>query len=446
MNTALSATCPECRAPISDDLTACSRCGAPVGAFREPSRTPLILPGNPALSADMYRPQVSGKRILVGTAIGGAALLGVLFLTSDREPDPPAQPSSLTAAVPAADPESLALPPSFVDDPAYRAAAPSGDTGLAPEAVAALDSLPPANEPVPSPAPERTVAALTAPTARGVVGASTPPATSRTASPVLRLVPLVSDSLRAGELIQLRWSVRDRVTSKELPAAIEFTSTNANIATVDRRTGAISGRAPGRVRIIADAGAAGQSSVELVVRTPPSRVAVATQVAEPMQVRTEAARSASVISPPRPAAPAPVSSAPAAAPVRVTPTPTAAPQATAISTVTEREARRVEMPDAGDIQSAVDRLLADLRRGTARTFEIIQFYGDGAEHRLALVAGPNTVSVIGSSVRVAFEMRLNKFDGAGRPVTRIVPVTMNVEKRDAAIMSSAVAIGALRKP
>jgi hypothetical protein len=31
-------------------------------------------------------------------------------------------------------------------------------------------------------------------------------------------------------------------------------------------------------------------------------------------------------------------------------------------------------------------------------------------------------------------------------VTRIVPVTMHVEKRDAAIMSSAVAIGALRKP
>jgi hypothetical protein len=176
--------------------------------------------------------------------------------------------------------------------------------------------------------------------------------------------------------------------------------------------------------------------LNLVVRAAAPVVAVR-QPADAAQTRTESARSASTLGA------APVARAPAAPRPAVVASPVAA--APSVSAFV-REARRVEPPDAGDVRSAVYRVVSEVERGNTRDAQLRQFLADGDGHRAALVSAPTTISSGPSTVRVTFEMRLTKFDGGGRPVTRLASVAMDVEKHDATISSSAIAVGALRKP
>ncbi len=474
MTASLIATCSTCDSPVSEDDRTCPRCGAVVSVFRVAQRTPLILPGNPALSADSVRSKISPTRILAGSAAGAVAVFAFLYFTSSQEPEPAIPPlaagvqsvseNSASAAVvpqlpsPASDssipapsaplaPAATTLPPI----PATaEAAALSGSVAPGPRtptmaapAVASREAPPiaapakvsqPATPPTATAVPTRrpaTVAAapaLPAPRTTAVTPATSAPA-PRPAT--LRLATLISDTLRPGALLQLRWTVADRATGRAVPAAIEFTSADAKVAQVDRRTGLITARAPGRVRIIADAGTAGEESIQLTVLAAPRPATVTVAPSEPLQARSEAARSVSTLPSTPTATATPVVTAPA-----VTAPPAAPP----------REITRSDVLDADDVRSAVDRFVTQVRSGSVQNAGLVGFFSDGAAHRAVLAGAPVTSSADGNSVRASFEVRLTKFDAAGRPVTRIAPVSLDIGKRQGDVRTSAVSISALRKP
>ncbi len=498
MHPAFSVICPTCKANISDTDRACGQCGADVSVWPGVGRTPLILPGNPALSEDEVRRRVSPLRIVTGTVVGAAALIGALFLTSANESDEPAllyavgtttpgaaladnapaSPVTLPPAASAPSPspqrsadstlEARASAPTTIDVPAEPALepipsfveSPTDLVTIVPPVKATVTTPPrsakpasaaptptriavraPANAPSPTIVPPTRPAPAASAPPRAMVAATGAVAAVRStpvAAPVLRLTPLVSDSLRPGELLQLRWSVLDRATARPVKADIEFTSTDASVASVDRRTGMVTARKPGRVRIIVDAGAGGgETAVALTVR-PQATVAVSlAPPAEALQARTDAARSTSVIA--APPSPTPTVAPPASPPV--TPTP-----ATTSAATPARDVRRDETPSDTDIRTVVDRVIADVRRSGARNAQIMEFLADGDGHRVAMIGTASSSSAGNNALRVSFELRLTKFDGGGRPVARIVPVSLTLDKRDNAVTSSAVSVGALRRP
>ena len=474
MTASLIATCATCDSPVSEDDRTCPRCGAVVSVFRVAQRTPLILPGNPALSADSVRATISPTRILAGSAAGAVAVFAFLYFTSSQEPEPvtpplasgiqsvsensasaavvpqlpsPASDSSIPAASAPLAPAATTLPPIPAN---AEAAALSGSVAPGPRtptmaapAVASREAppiavpakvsqpaAPPAATAVPTRRPATVAAASEVPAPRTTAG---PPATPAPAPrpATLRLATLISDTLRPGALLQLRWTVMDRATGRAVPAAIEFTSADAKVAQVDRRTGLITARAPGRVRIIADAGSAGEESIQLTVLAAPRPATVTVAPSEPLQARSEAARSVSTL-PSTPTA--------AAAPFVTAPVVSAPPAATS------REITRSDVLDADDVRSAVDRFVTQVRSGSVQNAGLVGFFSDGAAHRAVLAGAPVTSSADGNSVRASFEVRLTKFDAAGRPVTRIAPVSLDIGKRQGEVRTSAVSISALRKP
>jgi hypothetical protein len=429
MSTFVALRCPDCKAEISADLRSCIQCGADVGLWPESQRTPLILPGNPALSADVVRKRVSVPKLAVGTVAVAALVGAVLYYMPERDVESlPPLAATAEAAAPDVASRDLAAPP-VVEVPlplpvpadslgsdAVRAdslaAFSSGDTTLS-RSIPRVETAvrPPAPTPAPTPAPRPTPAPAT------TTAVTTPVTVARPAiTPILTLAPLVSSTLRPGERLQLRWTVTDRRTRRPVEGTrVEFTSANEAVANVNPVTGLVLARALGTARIIIDAGTAGVRSVELTVRAPAVAAAVVT-----------------------PAPPAPdATTAPA-------PTAAAAPTTAAASVV--RDTPRPDLPDAGDVRSVVDRFLRDVPSNAVRNVDVAQFLSDGADHRVTLVNGPTVVSTTGASVRVAFTMRFTKFDGGGRPMSRVAPVTMDVDKRDGQPSSSAVVIGSLRRP
>lgn len=417
-----------------------------VSVWRSVQRTPLVLPGNPALSEDVVRKRISPARIAIGSLAGSALLLGTMYLLSpeERGDEPVSSVAGETTPGPDVAESQVLTPPADVPSPLAATDSVARDSAAmsrlaiasaATEIAAAPPLAPPsAAPPVAIPAPPPVTATSAAPKPAPAVAVAAPIAPT---IPVLRLAPLVSESLRTGELLRLRWTVRDRSTNRELPGRIEFTTTDPNVAVVDRVTGTVTARKPGRVRIIADAGAAGETEVNLVVRAaapPPTLVAAATG---PLEVRSEAARSAS-IAPAAPVVASPLVSAPA-----TTPAPVTSPVPSSASPLRDR---RDESPNATDVRTAVDRLVGELRRGRANNLPLMEFLADGAGHRITLLGTPSTIGATSNVVRISFELRMTKFDGGGRPVTRIAPVTMDVEKRDATVTASEVSVGALRKP
>jgi hypothetical protein len=456
MPVSLSATCPTCNGFISDDDRTCPRCGAAVSAFPAVERTPLILPGNPALSTDLFRKKISPIPIAAVALVAVTMLFAVLYANSSDEPRSLQGPiaSDVEAAQRKAAIEAGMQQMARRDSASARNDAPSAAASALPpipgtaEAAEIVAATPGASRPIPA-APNVTAptGTTTAPPAiaasqtvapsiasRTPTPAATPPATPTatpaaaapgSVTPVLRLASLVSDSMRPGELLQLRWSIQDRMTGRAVPAAIEFTSTDANVAQVDRRTGIVSAKTPGRVSIIADAGTAGESTISLIVHASTAPAVVASALAEPLQMRSEGARSASTLG----SAPAVRTSVVSAPPISPS-----------------REVSRVDLLDADDVRSAVDRFVSQVRSGSSKNAELMAFFADGAGHRTALLGAPATIGAGGNIVRVTFDVRLSKFDAGGRPITRIAPVSMDIEKRQSEVTSSAVAISTLRKP
>ncbi len=468
-------------------------------------QAPLILPGNPALSDDDTSNGTSVIR-RASAVLTAAAVVGALTFAATREP---AARETTVATASALDPEvadsASAMSSGIVATEAElsraraaRDSAAADSARVARRAVAVLPPIPSVAPPA-SPSVEVSAARTAGPPATVVPAAVAPapriaprattiavvpataaptpvkpkavevPAVTASAvtakavassavtakvvtpktvapSPVLHMAPLVSSVLRAGENLRLRGAVQDRVTGRELATPIRFSSSNPRLARVGSRTGVVRGLAPGKVKITADAGRAGRMAVDLAVVPRGRPVVIAPQtpkvVVPPRAPAPTSARPVSATALPERPAPAviaPASTRPAiSAPVSSL--------ANAPATVAPAPLRDVQRPDANDVRTAADRFIADVKGGLRRNDELRQFFGDGAEHRAALLGAPGAITETATGVRATFEMRISKFDAAGRPLTRIAPVTIDIVKRDGALNTSAVAIGALRKP
>lgn len=294
-------------------------------------RTPLILPGNPALSQEAMHRTLSPVRAFGGiaVAVGAAVVVSVLYLRSGNEPEAPATQfaTGVTAApagtggvrpAPIAVPSPTTAPPQtpVAAQPVAAQPAASSTSGTSSEPKPPTIAGPDVRSvvvPVKTVETPRATTETARPAAPPAVPVARPPAAVAKAVPVLRLVPLFFDSLRTGDLLQLRWTVQDSATGVALPANLEFSSTDASIASVDRRIGTVSAHKPGRVRIILDAGAAGHTDVTLTVQPrqsaamPPAAPATARSSArEPVrrtrETRTAAPSAASTTATPTPAA------------------------------------------------------------------------------------------------------------------------------------------------
>ena len=277
----------------------------------------------------------------------------------------------------------------------------------------------------------------------------------------LQVAPLVSNSVRMGERVRLRWSLRPPLDGRT-QQRVEFTSADATIASVDTRTGIITARAPGRARIIVDAGAAGMKVVTLQVRLP----AAFPLVTIPPLIGIDAASAAAItprvstrlqwVASSEPAL-APESrstrpgvlrrdSASARAATGVAVPSAAASRSAAPGVSSATDAPRGALPTFSDVRTAAEQLAGTMQRGGVRNADVMQFLDDGAEHRVTLVSTPVITSFSAYGVRVSFDLRLTKYAGGGRSVTRIVPVAMDVDKGDRLLKSSAIVIGAMRRP
>lgn len=526
-----SATCPACNQIVSDDDEVCAHCGVPIPVFRIASRTPLILPGNPALSDDDTSTGTPAARG-VGATVLGLAVVGAIALVMTREPAPRDVAASATVdaaatasdtAAPATDvasaglinamsarttsapapavamtrattdssatPQQVApIPSAVADAPVERPVAPR----VAAPAVAPATAIKPATTPTRStptvvasatptkPAPTAVVSAVPAKIAPAkvtptVVASAAPTPVAAPAEPpkpaapvpVLHLVPLVSHSLRTGEIVRIRGTIQDLTSGNALPTEIRYTSADPRIARVDARTGEVTGVSAGRVRIVADAGNAGKQTIDLLVQAIPKPVAPTVAptvvaaartplpqpiVALPTTVqRTAAKPTAAQIAAATTQLRADSAAARSAAAARavatrpVTPS-SIAPVANTGSAISPQVLRDVVRPDAGDTRDAASRIASELLSGSHRTTELTQFFTDGASHRVAIIGAPANVGETPTGVRVTFELRLTKFDAGGRPVTRIIPVQMDVAKREGNVSTTGVALGALRRP
>ncbi|MES3033500.1 MAG: hypothetical protein V4813_05835 [Gemmatimonadota bacterium] len=440
MTTSSAVFCPDCNAEVSGDLRTCAECGADLGRWTESQRTPLILPGNPALSADVVRKRVSVPKMVGGAVLTSVVVGSVLYYMPEKQVDD--RQTAVAVAGPRMAPDAndlpvsrdVELPPTAVPETAPTASAAAYSAGDAAIARTVTTPAPPVAAPIVTrPAPVTTAAPAPAARVAAAPARPTPTATTPTTSvpttpaprpvasagSVLRMLPLVSNTLRPGERLQLRWSVTDRRTRRAVPARIEFTSTDASIITVNSSEGVVVARAPGTASVIVDGGAAGQTTVRIYVRAPAASQVVTVAPAP----ATEPPRVTSV--PPAPS---------------TTTTNTAPPMTVPVLTPAR------DMPTADEVRTVVDRFIRDVRSGSVRNFELMQFLRDGADHNVRLVGGPSTTRSTTFNIRVAFDLRLSKYDGGGRPVTRIASITMDVEKRDGTATSSAINIGPLLRP
>lgn len=446
MSTANAHHCPDCKAEISPDLRQCMQCGSDVGVWPESQRTPLILPGNPAFSADVVRKRTSIPKIVGATALGASIIGAVLYYMPARDVEETQAIASALSAESSASPSESASVVSAVTISAPDAAELSadslpvfsyGDTALtrsvpgAEARVQAVESAPVRSSEVtpalatPAPVGRREVAARTPPRGTEASLAFRPPANGSAAatatagiSPSLAVTPLLSNILSPGERLQLRWTVTDRRTGRTLPGLrVEFTSMSDSTATVETLSGLVVARSPGSTGIIIDAGSAGRTTILLSVRAPAS----SPEGARALPSSPVVSRSSADLTPPAAASPAAVAAASAGA-------------------------ERSEMPTVDEVRMMVDRFIRDVRRKAIRNAELAQFMSDGADHRVTLVSGPTVISTTTLGVRVIFEMRLTKFDSGGRPMILVSSTSMDVDKRNGQPISSAVAVGSLRRP
>ena len=487
-------TCPSCNVLVGDEDEVCAQCGEPVAPFRPVSRTPLILPGSPALSADDTSTGTPVVRA-VGASVFGLALLGTVVVVMTREPAPRKDDASPLATFSSATSDGVAdatddTPASSSTDlrtdnlVAAVTARSAPPRTIAPSVAAATPTRARDTTPAPvAPRPSTTASeqiVQEAPTLLGAAPSSVVAAAPSTPAPtpVLRMVPLVSKSLHPGEIVRLRGTIEDLSTGRALLTGIRFSSADPRIARVDSRTGEVTGVSAGRVRIVADGGAAGRQAVDLAVIAEPKPVApvsVATVAAAPrtspatppqnppQRVSPPAVPQVASNTPPSPTIPSSTApsrvvstSAPPAVraesaaarsvPVRPVARPNMAAIATSAGGVAPAPFRDVERPDAGDTRIAAERIAADVRGGGRRNAELAQFFADGASHKVSIAGAPATVGESASGVRVTFELRISKYDAAGRPITRFVPVQMDVVKREDGVNTSSVALGALRRP
>jgi len=106
----------------------------------------------------------------------------------------------------------------------------------------------------------------------------------------------------------------------------------------------------------------------------------------------------------------------------------------------------VVLPGAADAVAAAATLADAIRRGAVNDPALRVFVADGATHRATVVAEPVIIAQSASGVTIAFDVRMTKFDGGGRPVTRLASITMKLSRENGAVHASAPRVGDVRKP
>ncbi len=109
-------------------------------------------------------------------------------------------------------------------------------------------------------------------------------------------------------------------------------------------------------------------------------------------------------------------------------------------------AKVVELADASELRVQAERFVGRLRAGAERNAELSAFFSDGDDHKVAVVGAPESVSETGGRTEAQFDIRLTKFDAAGRRTTRVATVTLEVVKRDGTVSTTSTSVGALRSP
>jgi hypothetical protein len=338
MTVQLATNCPHCLAAVEGGERTCARCGTEIDeapSWSSAPKVPLILPGNPALSADVAPGGGSLRRILIGS-VAGATIVLVTLAVIHRE---------------------------------------GTSTEMAPQVVASAVTAPADSVVVDSASASSYADLMAHDSARGVPIATGAPMTSSATSATL---PLPAN---AGLEVPL--------SAKPALAAPVTTGSSRSAGTI--------------------AAAVAVDSLPVLPAT--------------------AARTGSVTAP--------------------TPTPgglVAETQRTSVAPQPVRDLPPPELPDATEIRAAVNRVAAGMRSGVYSSSDIRQFFTDGADYRIAPVQAPSSVADADGRVRVRVELRLTKFDAGGRPVTRIVPVSMDLNKTEGAISTSNVTLGAVRRP
>ncbi len=170
---------------------------------------------------------------------------------------------------------------------------------------------------------------------------------------------------------------------------------------------------------------------------------------KPAQTAATNTGSAVAVEPQKPSVltPAPSLGDPVRVPTRaITPVPVA-PAASPENLPTRPEpARVVEVADAGELRNQAERFVGRLRAGAERNAELTQFFSEDADHKVSMAGAPTIVSESGGRTEARFDVRLVRYDGGGRTVTRLATVTMEVVKRDGVVSTTSASVSALRRP
>jgi hypothetical protein len=127
--------------------------------------------------------------------------------------------------------------------------------------------------------------------------------------------------------------------------------------------------------------------------------------------------------------------------VATTPTPAPTPES---STRRPEPARVVESIDAGEMRAQADRFVSRLRSAADRDPGLADFFSDGDDHKAVLANAPTTISESAGRMTTQFDIRLTRFDAAGRRMTRLATVTLELTKRDGTVSTTSTSVGPLR--
>jgi hypothetical protein len=102
----------------------------------------------------------------------------------------------------------------------------------------------------------------------------------------------------------------------------------------------------------------------------------------------------------------------------------------------------VEMPTPTEIRSQAQRIATRQRMASAFT----DFFAAGEDHDVAVATRPTIVDNSPDRTRARFDVRITRYDAAGRRTTRVSTVTMDVVKQNGVVTTPAVSVAPLREP
>jgi hypothetical protein len=165
------------------------------------------------------------------------------------------------------------------------------------------------------------------------------------------------------------------------------------------------------------------------VRVPPAVKTAAPLTAQTRGAATTPASSSSTAAYAPPQTPPPTAPPVVASPVVESPAANvAAPKMAAPTAAT------VEAPTLGEIRAVADQILRQVRSGTLRpSSDLLQFFNDGADHRVELRTSPPLTEPEQGRVHTQFELALTRFSAGGIKESRFVVVRIDVAKRNGTV-------------